>query len=121
MIEFESGPDGIATAFRLGRFLVNMFLNFFHFCLWFICLWLLLRFQWSHALGLAFVMWIAMSLAVLPMLFEQTAHQNVTTSAATASLSPVQFGSWLPIGHQGEGHEIPSWRFIHVSAFEPLE
>lgn len=85
MIEFEGGPNGVATAFDLGRFLINMFLNFFHVSLWFMSLWLLLRFQWSHALGLAFVMWVLMSLAVLPMLFEQAARTNVAaTSSALA-------------------------------------
>src|SRR5262249_42322668 len=49
---------------RLG----NLALNFFHLVLWFLCLWLLLQFQWSHALGQAFGFWLLTMLFVLPPL-----------------------------------------------------
>jgi len=67
----DDGPTGMLLAFRWGRFLFNLFLNFVHFALWFVCLWLLLRFQWSHALGLAVVMWLIMTVAILPMVLDQ--------------------------------------------------
>lgn len=76
LVEYENGPNGQATCFRLGRLAINLFLNFFHISLWFICFWLLLRFQWGHALGLACVMWLIMSIAVLPMIFEQAGRTN---------------------------------------------
>jgi hypothetical protein len=56
------------TRFRLDWLLGNLLLNFFHLGLWFVCLWLLLRFQWSHALGLAIVLWLIASLLALPFL-----------------------------------------------------
>lgn len=67
----ESGPTGRPYSFRWGRFLGNLFLNFFHLVLWFICFWLVLRFQWGHALGLALVGWLITTLAILPLLLEQ--------------------------------------------------
>ena len=66
--EYNSGPTGQPEAFRPGLLLGNLLLNFGHFALWFLCLWLLLRFQWGHALGLGFVMWLVMTLLVVPMM-----------------------------------------------------
>jgi hypothetical protein len=66
--EYNSGPTGQPEAFRTGLWLVNLLLNFGHFALWFLCLWLVLRFQWGHALGLAFVLWLVMTILVVPMM-----------------------------------------------------
>lgn len=63
---------GRVSSFRWGRFVMNIFFNALHFGLWFVVLWLVLRFQWPHALGLAVVCWVVMTLAVLPMLFDRT-------------------------------------------------
>ena len=41
-----------------------------HRLLWFVGLWVLMRFQWGHALGLAFVMWLTVTLVILPMLLD---------------------------------------------------
>jgi hypothetical protein len=71
----QSGPTGLPEAFRWSRFLMNIFLNLLHFILWFVCLWLLVRFQWAHALGLAVVMWVVMTVAVLPMMLEQAGQR----------------------------------------------
>ena len=60
---------GRLSVFKWGLFLANVELNLCHLLLWFACFWLLLRFQWSHALGLAFVFWLAMTLVILPMIF----------------------------------------------------
>jgi hypothetical protein len=59
---------GRLSIFRWNRFLSNMALNGFHLLLWFACLWLLVRFQWTHALGLAVALWLATTLLILPML-----------------------------------------------------
>jgi hypothetical protein len=86
MPEYDLGQPSI---FRWGRFLVNLFLNLFHLALWFACLWLLLRFQWVHALGLAVVLWLVMTLAVVPMLMircGEVARQGTPAASATASL-----------------------------------
>jgi hypothetical protein len=59
---------GRISIFRWGRFLSNMALNGLHLVLWFACLWLLVRFQWPHALGLAVALWLGMTLLLLPMI-----------------------------------------------------
>jgi len=71
MIEYDE-PTGQPTKFHWGLLIVNLFLNFLHLGLWFVCLWLLLRFQWTHALGIGFVLWLIMTLAVLPMVLRES-------------------------------------------------
>jgi hypothetical protein len=71
MPEYDTGPTGQPTKFRFGLFLANIFLNLLHLGLWFACLWLLLRFQWTHALGLALVLWLVATLVIVePLLTE---------------------------------------------------
>lgn len=70
---YESGPTGIPDRFHAGRLFANLFFNGMHLAMWFLCLWLLLRFQWSHALLIAFCMWLLFSLAVLPMMLNHAA------------------------------------------------
>jgi hypothetical protein len=91
MREYDDGPDGLVSAFRLGRFLLNLFLNLLHLGLWFVCLWLILRFQWGHALGLAFVLWLVTTLAVLPMVLSEAADRGraLPTSGAAAAFTPL--------------------------------
>ena len=66
--EYNSGPSGLPEAYQTSLWLGNLLLNGLHFALWFVCLWLILRFQWGHALGLAFVLWLVMTLLVVPMM-----------------------------------------------------
>jgi hypothetical protein len=56
------------------RLLLYFFLNVCHLLLWFGCLWLLLRFQWAHALGLAVILWLVMTIPVLPILLDKAAE-----------------------------------------------
>jgi hypothetical protein len=62
---------GQPSLFRYGKFFGNLFLNGLHLLLWFLCLWLLLRFQWAHALGLAAVLWLVTTLSLLWFLLPQ--------------------------------------------------
>jgi hypothetical protein len=66
----EEGFLGHITIYHFGWLVMGLLLNFGFLIVWFVCMWLLLRFQWSHALGLAFVAWL-ISLFVLPMLLTQ--------------------------------------------------
>jgi hypothetical protein len=52
---------GRITTPRGGGSFVRVLLNVLHFGVWFACLWLLLRFQWPHALGLAAAAWLVMT------------------------------------------------------------
>jgi len=58
---------------RWGRFFVNLLLYVALLVVWFLCLWLLLRFQWTHALGIAVVFWLVMVIVLLPMLLTKVA------------------------------------------------
>lgn len=77
--EMDDGPIGIPQAYRWGRFFANVFLNAFFLVLWFLALWLLLRFQWSHALGLALCAWLVFTLVLLPMILSFAAGVAVSS------------------------------------------
>jgi hypothetical protein len=82
------GALGFLPTRRWGLLLGNMLLNLFHFALWFACAWLLLRFQWTHALGLALVFWLIMTFTVVELLMkrvEEVKQQRVPTQAALSA------------------------------------
>lgn len=60
--------DQIGKVFHYRRSLLfyNVFLNLIHLVLWFVVAWMLLHFQWPHALILAIVAWLIMTIVVLP-------------------------------------------------------
>jgi hypothetical protein len=62
---------GKVSTSRTGLVFANLFLNGAFLGLWFVCLWLLLRFQWLHALGLALAMWAALVLTIVPLLLSK--------------------------------------------------
>jgi hypothetical protein len=64
--EMVEGYYGLVSTRRYGWLLTYMLLNFLHLVVWFLGLWLLLRYQWAHALGLAVVFWGVNTLFVLP-------------------------------------------------------
>ncbi len=68
MIEFTEGPTGIPRKFNFGLMIWNILFNVFHLFGWFIVLFLILRYQLMHSLGLAIVLWAIMTLTILPML-----------------------------------------------------
>ena len=53
------------TGFPFGRFLFGVLLNLMFPAVWFVCLWLLLRYQLWHAIGLAVVMSVVMMLFIV--------------------------------------------------------
>jgi hypothetical protein len=52
--------------YQSGLFYLNLLVNGLHLLVWFLVLWLLLQFQWSHALGFAVICWFAITLGILP-------------------------------------------------------
>ncbi len=62
---------GEITTTRYGLLAGNLLLNLGHLVVWFLCLWLLLDFQWPHALGLAAALWVAFALLAWPVVREQ--------------------------------------------------
>ncbi len=78
-------PDqniGLPSAGTFGRLLLVLFLNLFHLALWFAGLWLGLRYEWFHALGLAVVLWLVMTVLIVPMLLTQAGAVAQETNAA---------------------------------------
>jgi len=61
----EDDP-GKVFSYRRGLLLLNLALNFLHLVVWFVVAWLLLRFQWPHALAIAAVAWLVVTLAGVP-------------------------------------------------------
>jgi hypothetical protein len=67
---------------RPGRSSAMILLNVVHFAVWFLAIWLLLRFQWLHALGLAAAIWLAMTMLVGPLVFAKIPRKPVEPASA---------------------------------------
>lgn len=63
---------GQVTTFKTGNFVMNLLLNALLLAALFAALWPVLRFQPWHALGQALVLWLVMTLFVVPPLLSQT-------------------------------------------------
>jgi hypothetical protein len=73
---------GIINTPRPGRSRVMLLINALHFVVWFLAVWLLLRFQWSHALGLAIVFWLAMTMLIMPQILSRVPRKAVEPTPA---------------------------------------
>ena len=87
--ESETGPSDNPHQTRSVRILIFLFLHALHFTLWFACLWLLMRFQWGHALTGAFVLTIVCALILLPMLIGHAT--DVSRARYVPTSNAVQF------------------------------
>ncbi len=96
MTVYDDGPTGLPTKFRFGRFIVNLFLNGFHLVLWFACLWLLMRFEWFHALLGAFALWLIVTLIVLPMLLTYAAGVSQARQVPASAAARITADRSLP-------------------------
>lgn len=84
----SDGQIGRVATSAWGTFFFSMLLNGVHLGVWFVCLWLLLRYQWAHALGLAVVFWLVMTLLVVPMVLARTPPAQ-SAAPPVAALSTV--------------------------------
>ncbi len=75
---------GEVSVTRYGLLLGNLALNLLHLLAWFACFWLLLRFQWSHALGLAVIFWLVFAVLVWPVLQQRVKRATATPAAVAA-------------------------------------
>ena len=66
----DEGDLGRVQQFHWGWLIWNVLFNVLHLGLWFAGLWLVLRFQWGHALGFAVCLWLVMTLFPIPMIFD---------------------------------------------------
>jgi len=91
--EMKENNLGQITSFRSGVFLACWALNLFHLALWFVCLWLLLRFQWSHALGLALIFWLVMTIFGVPALLSKVEAAATSSRVSEAAHFPLFSGA----------------------------
>jgi hypothetical protein len=64
---------GQITTTRYGLLIGNLLWNLVHLLAWFACLWLLMRFQWPHALMLAALTWLLFAMTVWPVMQSRVA------------------------------------------------
>jgi hypothetical protein len=83
----ENSPGEI-TATRTALLIGNLLLNLAHLLAWFGCFWLLLRFQWSHALGLALAFWLVFALVVWPVLQVRVKRAAAAQPVAAETVTP---------------------------------
>jgi len=69
--EMVEGHLGHLWVSKPGRLFGVVLLNSLFLVVWFLCFWLVLQFQWAHALGQAFVCWLLMTLLVMPGLLNR--------------------------------------------------
>jgi hypothetical protein len=77
--EMYEGQFGQLSTFRWWWLFRNLFFNLLHFAIWLAVLWLVLKFQFWHSFGLAVVMWLVMTIIIMPPLFtktEEVAHER---------------------------------------------
>ena len=65
---------GEVTVTRWGWLVGNLLLNLAHLAVWFVGLWLVLEFQWPHALGLAAALAVSFAMVVWPLIRDQVPH-----------------------------------------------
>jgi hypothetical protein len=73
MLEDHSDISGNPSRANWGLLLANLLLNFVHLALWFVCLWVILRFSLGSSVLFAAILWGLMTVAILPMLLDQAA------------------------------------------------
>jgi hypothetical protein len=80
--------SGKVARFRWGLLIGYVLLNVVNLALAFVVLWLLLRYQWGHALGLAVVLWLVLSIGVFPPLFSMVRAAGPQQPPAAKKLIP---------------------------------
>lgn len=78
----QDGYLGQVSIHRSSWLMLNFVLNLLHLGVWFIVIWLLLQFQWPHALLQAVGIWLVMTLFVVPGILNQA---EVAAEAAVAA------------------------------------
>lgn len=72
---------------KTGVLFANLFLNFLHLALWAVALWLGMRFNWWHGVGLALAIWVFLMVAVQPLLFKVARPKDATTALVSPAFA----------------------------------
>ncbi len=83
----SEGLMGKLIGHRRGRLVWVVLLNAAHLGVWFAVFWPLLRFQWSHALGFACVLWLVVTLALVPFLLDRARNAAKKTAPPAVAQS----------------------------------
>ena len=75
-LEYDRDISGNPTRMSWALLFGNLLLNTLHFALWFVCLWLILRFSMSSSVLFAAILWGLVTVALLPMLLDQAASYH---------------------------------------------
>jgi hypothetical protein len=97
--------DSLGRVYRrkTGVLIANIFLNFLHFALWCVVLWVGLRYSFWHAIGIAIMMFTFFMVAVQPVLFNQVRPKDGKTAFGPADAIGLVFNS-----HRSpDVHDIP--------------
>jgi hypothetical protein len=86
------GDMGTVRRRRTGVMIGNVVLNLLHLALWFAVFWPILRYSWSHAVVLAVICWLVMTVGVLPMMFDQTRKARAASLAPPPAAAPAEEG-----------------------------
>jgi hypothetical protein len=100
---------GQVTRTRSSLLWGNLLLNFAHLLVWFLALWLLLEFQWSHALGLAAILWLIFAATIWPVLqgYVRRATAQTAAPAATAGILENRWNN-----SPASNHYLCGWRAL---------
>jgi hypothetical protein len=93
---------GQVTRTRSSLLWANLLLNLAHLLVWFLAFWLLLQFQWSHALGLAAIFWLIFSLTIWPVLQGYVRSANTRTAAQAVTSLKNHWNNSLASAHYKE-------------------
>ncbi len=104
----QEGQLGRVTgSFSLGNLILILLLNFLHLVVWFAVLWLVLEFRLWHAVGMAMVAWVALTIFLLPPTL--TKAEEVADKRAPVKTGLLGPGSFSPEGEgRGEKERLPS-------------
>ncbi|MFO0807667.1 MAG: hypothetical protein U0746_03505 [Gemmataceae bacterium] len=75
---------GTIQSTRWGLLIGNVLLNLAHLIVWWLCFWLVMNYQWTHALAFAFVLWLLTTFVVWPVLKGQ-----ITPAATVVSVQSI--------------------------------
>jgi hypothetical protein len=106
VMKLSGDPTGNPVQFRWGLLFANLMLNMLHGVLWFVCLWLVLRFTPGYAALFAAILWALVTIALLPMLLDQAAQvaQSRATTEAVSRLPSLT----RPLACSGRSETCPT-------------
>jgi hypothetical protein len=89
----EEGYLGQLSTVRPGRTFVYVLLNLVHGAVWFVCLWLVLRFSLGQSILIAIGCWMTMTLFVMPLVLRAAQEASEKRNREVSTVSRATVGS----------------------------